>query len=261
MHHAQLYAQKTPHAVAFATPSRGERRRPPDAFMAHRIRDRPPRSHPDRGPVVRFRPLPRLLERHAVEGDRALADLRLLAPAAERLADLHLERAVEGVARRDALGDFIASGDPIDRRSEARPSEPVVHLLADHHVVGAASGEEVHAGGDLAVAQKRCARHRVVPVAVDPPEGQHRGEGVRIDLAQAQAGAKGVGQPDQRTDLVPEVVADAEPPDERLEALHERAAPRRAGEHVASRGTFGWQGDARHGVAGVGRGRGGQDGC
>ena len=127
----------------------------------------------------------------------------------------------------DHLDDVFAVADRVQGRAEAGTEELVVHLLADHVVVAAAFGEQEHARGDLGVAQQGGSGHGVVPVAVDPLEGQ---DGCKAGLAtlapHLDAASPGEGKPDQAADTVPEVVLRAQATDERFQALVQRGTQR-----------------------------------
>lgn len=166
-------------------------------------------------------PLAHVRFRCAVERDLAPPHAKLAALFLELLTDLQFKIDVELAARLDLLLHIFGVDDVIHRRPHARPEKLVVHLLADHDVIAAAFREEIHARSHLGIAKQRCPSHRVVPVAVDALERQHRAESCGIQPLHADPRAKRIRQPDERTHLVPEVIPCAQPADERFKTLKE----------------------------------------
>lgn len=161
-----------------------------------------------------------------MEDDFTPADAKLLAAFFQLLADFQLQLNVELAAVGDLLLHVFTVDDVVHRGTEARPQEAILHLLAHNRVVAAALREQVHARSDFRVAQQGRSSHGVVPVAVDALERQDCGKACGVQTLHRDARTKRVGQPDERTDLVPEVVSGAEPAHESFEPLKQRQSAR-----------------------------------
>lgn len=182
----------------------------------------------------------------AVEGNLASANAALLAILLQLLADFHFKIHVELASRCQFFFDIVSTCDVINRRAVTRAQELVLQVLAHHKVVAATFREEVHPSGDFGITQERSASHRVVPISIDPSERKYGRETCFLKPPHCDAGTKRIRQPDQRTDLVPEIVLRTQPTDERLKTfrptqLHLR--PVAAGPRWPLNARFGNSGD------------------
>src|SRR2546421_1022385 len=155
-----------------------------------------------------------------MKGDDALADAAIaLAGLGHLLKDVQVERDVEFSAARLQFLHVLAGFHLVHRRPEAGTEEFVFHLLANDLKIRAAEAKNVHAAGDFGISQQRCAGHGVIPVAVEAGEGKHRGEGIDVDPLHTDAAEECEGEPDERTDAMPEIVAHREGADKSFEAV------------------------------------------
>jgi len=128
-----------------------------------------------------------------VEGDAASSHAQIFLFLFELLANFHLQADVEFLASREFFLHIFSIDDVVLRRTEAGAEEAVGHFLADDDVIATTLGKKIHARCNFTVTQQSSASHGVVPIAIDPLEGKHRGESSRIHPFHGDTAAEGVG--------------------------------------------------------------------
>ncbi len=132
-----------------------------------------------------------------MEGNAAAAHTQFLLFLLELLANFHLQVDVEFLTSGQFFLHILSIDNVIHRRAEAGAEEAIGHFLADDDVIAAALGKEIHPCCNFTVAQQGRSRHGVVPIAIDPLEGEYRGECGGIHSFHRDTAAECVRQPDE----------------------------------------------------------------